>query len=286
MELLLLSAGKADKTWNGPKADRPLRTKGKRQAQKTGAWMACADLRPDRCLAEPGHRARVTAEKALKAGGWTASGIGTWDRSPVFPSMSERILLVARPKSVTALLRSFSLDLKVKPGTLIHLVLDKGQSKLGQIIDPDSLPDMFPYPAPNGSDRRERPAYYYTQSAAVPYRGSGPDTQILIVGSSSGRHWVVPKGIVEPGLSPAASAAVEAREEAGVLGHTTPAAIGAYTYQKWGADCHVTVYAMEVTHVIPTSAWEENHRVRRWVSKPEAMTLLNQPQMRAMVAAI
>lgn len=286
MDLFILTAGKADKTWTGSKADRPLRTKGKRQAQKIGAWLARTGLRPDKCYAEPGLRSQVTAEKALKAGGGTAETIGTWTPHSAIPGASERLLLVVRPKTARNVLRGFTLNTTCRPGTLIHIALHGPQARLVQSVMSNSLPDLFPYPGPDGPDHRERPAYYYTQSAAIPYRGSGRDTQILIVGSSSRRHWVVPKGIVEPGLSPAGSAAVEAREEAGVLGPINPTPIGEYTYQKWGADCHVTVFAMKVMQVIPDSDWEENHRERRWVSRDEAIALLKQTQLHAMIARI
>ena len=96
----------------------------------------------------------------------------------------------------------------------------------------------------------------------------------------------MPKGIVEPGLSPAASAMIEAREEAGVDGKASDKPLGAYVYEKWGAPCNVSVYAMEVSHVLQDSAWEESHRSRRWVSAEEAAELLNEPAFKDILALI
>jgi 8-oxo-dGTP pyrophosphatase MutT (NUDIX family) len=42
--------------------------------------------------------------------------------------------------------------------------------------------------------------------------------EVLLIGSSKGTHWVIPKGIHEPGLSATESASHEALEEAGVKG--------------------------------------------------------------------
>lgn len=287
MELLILCAGSADKSWAGLKSQRPLRTKGKRQAQKIGAWMGQEDLRPDIVLTTLDLRARVSAEKALKAAGWTARNIQqsaalSEGSLPELPNAG-RVLLVAPPGKVRILAKGLGLDVEVAASVLIQLLYNRGRASLTARVDPRGLPDLFPYPAPNGSERRERPAYYYTQSAVIPYRLTAKGKKIMIVGSSSGRHWVVPKGIVEPGLGPAASAAVEAREEAGVEGRIAPEPIGAFSYEKWGATCQVEVFAMEVTQVLADEEWEEKHRTRRWVSPAEAATLLHQPAFQPMI---
>jgi phosphohistidine phosphatase len=62
------------------------------------------------------------------------------------------------------------------------------------------------------------PNWIYTQSAILPYRLRGDDLEVLVITSRKGTRWVLPKGIVEPGMTAAASAAKEAMEEAGVEG--------------------------------------------------------------------
>lgn len=290
MQMMLLCAGARDKMWAGPKTACPLRTRGKRQAQKIGSWLGTKDLRPDTVLTEQTIRARVTAEKALKAAGLTANGIeASKDMSDGhLPSFSDeaRVLLVAAPKCVKALAARCSLEVETRPGMLFIVETRNGQASLRECVDSRNLPDLFPYPPPDGPERRPRPAYYYTQSAVIPFRRTERGPEILIVGSSSGRHWVVPKGIVEPGLSPARSAMIDAREEAGVEGTTGDTPLGSYTYAKWGATCTVAVYAMEVSRVLPDSAWEESHRNRRWVLVAEAAELLNEPAFKELVRQI
>lgn len=290
MELLILCAGAADKSWTGEKSRRPLRSKGKRQAQKIGAWMGRKGLHPDAVLTSSDLRARVTAEKALKAAGWTARNIQGSNAlaSGSLPDLpaAGRVLIVAPASNVRSLMDQFGLAPDLAPGALIRLSHQQDRTCLIARVDPQDLPDLFPYPAPDGPDRRERPAYYYTQSAVIPYRLTSEGKEILIVGSSSGRHWVVPKGIVEPGLSPAASATVEAREEAGVEGRVDDGPLGTFSYEKWGATCQVEVFAMEVTRVLSDEEWEEKHRTRKWVSPTEAAALLHQPEFRTMVLEI
>lgn len=290
MQMLLFCAGARDKTWAGSKTACPLRTKGKRQAQKIGCWLGRNDLHPDSVLTEPTLRAQVTAEKALKAAGWAARNILVSENLsqgcvPTF-SGENRVLLVAAPKRVKAVAAQLSLETQPRPGLLLIVQAQNGRARLRQCVDPQDLPDLFPYPSPDGPERRPRPAYYYTQSAVIPYRRTKAGAEILIVGSSSGRHWVVPKGIIEPGLSPSRSAQIEAREEAGVEGSTGDTPIGSYTYEKWGAPCKVAVFAMEVSCVLPDGAWEEKHRNRRWVTRNEAADLLNEPAFKALLPLI
>ncbi len=290
MELLLLCAGAGDKTWTGPASDSPLRSKAKRRAQRTGAFMGRAGLRPDAVLTASDKRSRVSAEKALKAAGWTARGLQpspalSGGHLPDLPDVP-RVLLAARSGTIRTLMRRLGLEPEAGPGDLFVLSLRHGKAGLKTHVDPKGLPDLFPYPAPDGPGRRERPAYYYTQSAVIPFRRTGRGTEILIVGSSSGRHWVVPKGIVEPGLGPAASAQTEAREEAGVEGRIGNNPLGHFTYEKWGATCDVEVFAMEVIRVLPDGEWEERHRQRRWVPASEAASLLHQPAFSNMILRI
>ncbi|MEM9635332.1 MAG: NUDIX domain-containing protein [Pseudomonadota bacterium] len=290
MILLILCAGSADKAFSGPKSRRPLRTRGKRQAQKMGAWLGKHRLAPDLVMTSSDLRSKVTAQKALKAAGWTARDIkeGKELSAGCLPKLSGggTKLLVLPGKSAEVLLKKLDFDPEVAPGVLYHLADRSGKICLIERIDPQDLPGLFPYPAPDGRELRERPAYYYTQSAVIPYRRVGGETEILIVGSSSGRHWVVPKGIVEPGLDPAASAEVEAREEAGIKGKVGEKPLGTFAYEKWGAVCQVSVYAMEVTDVIPDETWEERHRCRKWVPAASAGQILHQPAFSPMISEI
>ena len=107
--------------------------------------------------------------------------------------------------------------------------------------------------------------------------------EILVIASSKKHHLVVPKGIKDPGLSPQASAAKEAREEAGVEGEIADNALGSYCYEKWGASCTVAVYPMKVTRMIADDEWEECHRGRQWLSVKKAAAQVKQKQLGPMI---
>lgn len=108
-----------------------------------------------------------------------------------------------------------------------------------------------------------KPDYWYKQSAVIPYRKRDGKTKILLITSRSKNKWIIPKGIIEPELSPQKSAAKEALEEAGVVGKVDAGIIATYKYKKWGGICEVQVYAMRVNEIL--NEWEEDFRNRKWI---------------------
>lgn len=312
-ELLLLRHGKSDWDTDTDDFNRPLKDRGKRGAQRIGVWLLKHKLIPDLVIASPAERALITAEKCCKAMGIPASNIEQDKRIyhagpdqllevlASCPPGAKRVMLVGHNPGMEQLLRELAdptpetpEDGKLMPtATLAHLgvpddwhSLDRGAAKLLQLVRGSSLPKKFPFPSPNGEEQRDRPAYYYTQSSVIPYRMTDKGLELLIVRSSQNKHWVVPKGIAEPGLSLQESAHQEAWEEAGVEGRVHDEPIGSYSYPKWGATCTVTVYPMEVRRQLPQTEWEERHRGREWVSADQAAELLRQDELGPLVSAL
>lgn len=298
-EIVLLCHGKAKKGTDD--ITRQLKSKSKRQAQKLGAWMREQGVEPDVSLASPTERALVTAQKALKAGGWTAQHIVTDLRlyeAPVAGHLaalrdqaSARMLCVGHPKALTDVLRHLAPDgPALGHGTLARLslsdgVLQAGAARVEQVVAAEDLPEGFAYPGPGGTERRARPAYYYTQSAALPYRHRGGVLEVLLITSGSGQKWGIPKGICEPGLTAQASAAQEALEEAGVEGKVHPNSVGRYELVKWGATCSVDIYPMAVTTLLPDSERDESHRHRIWLALDKAAACVDHPDLARIIAS-
>ena len=108
---------------------------------------------------------------------------------------------------------------------------------------------------------------------------------VLLITSRSGKRWVIPKGVVEPNLSPAESAAKEAWEEAGVRGSVRPESVGSYQYQKWGGTCTVEVFVLDVE--LPADTWpEQEQRQRRWFDVNEAAGTVREEDLAAMIRAL
>lgn len=129
------------------------------------------------------------------------------------------------------------------------------------------------------------PRWIYRQSAALPYRLRDDALEVLVITSRKGKRWVLPKGIVEPGMTAAASAAKEAREEAGVEGWILQQGIGTYERKKWGGICEVEVFPMEVTS--EQRQWPESAiRRREWVTLDEAQKRLGEETLRQILCRL
>ena len=126
------------------------------------------------------------------------------------------------------------------------------------------------------------PDHFYNQSAVLPYRIREGQVEILLITSRRKKRWVLPKGVVEPGLSPADSAVKEAWEEAGLQGTVSSQRMGSYEYDKWGGVCSVQVFPMLVDHLAET--WPESHRDRKWFEVAEAASRVDEPELRAIIA--
>jgi len=138
-------------------------------------------------------------------------------------------------------------------------------------------PDPFP-----PDEQAENPPEYYRQSGVIPYRRDPDGIRLLLITSRGRKRWVIPKGICEPHLSPAESAAAEAYEEAGIRGRTSVASVGSYTYSKWGGTCVVEVYLLQVEEVL--AQWPESaDRTREWVRPEEAASRVNEPALQALL---
>lgn len=131
---------------------------------------------------------------------------------------------------------------------------------------------------------QKKPDYYYNQSAVIPYRGRSDNLEILMITSRKKKRWVIPKGIIEPDLTPTDSAAKEALEEAGLEGRVCPVPLGTYRYKKWGGTCQVEVFAMEVDKMLDN--WLENHRDREWVSLRAAISRVQENRLKRIIESL
>ncbi|NTV02860.1 MAG: NUDIX hydrolase [Chlorobiaceae bacterium] len=119
----------------------------------------------------------------------------------------------------------------------------------------------------------------YLQSGVLPMTGDGV---MLITARRSGK-WIIPKGHIEKGMTPAESAAKEAWEEAGVSGRVGAEPIGTYRYRRSRGLYSVEIYPLEVMEI--HEDWLERQFRRRMVVSPsEAVALLSNDELRAVVA--
>ncbi len=133
--------------------------------------------------------------------------------------------------------------------------------------------------------RRDRKVQY----AALPYRQGPQGLEVLLITSRGTGRWVAPKGWPMKDRAPHEAAAQEALEEAGVEGEVSPEPLGGFGYLKRlksGRDrpVQVTVFPLKVT--AEHAHWKEAHeRTRRWFAPAEAASLVNEAELRRLIAA-
>ena len=117
------------------------------------------------------------------------------------------------------------------------------------------------------------------QVAALPIRTKNGQVQVLLVTTRGCGAWIIPKGCRSRKLNDAATAAREAREEAGVVGQVKSQPVGKYLHQRRDGSHEVAVYELEVSS--QRRKWPECRiRKRRWVTVKEACNLTSQPGLR------
>ncbi|HEV2531429.1 NUDIX hydrolase [Phenylobacterium sp.] len=126
------------------------------------------------------------------------------------------------------------------------------------------------------------------QFAALPWRRTEAGVEVLLITSRETRRWVIPKGWGKKGESASIAAAREALEETGVGGRLDATPLGHYRYQKQLKSgrlqrVRVAVYALEVVH--EHEDWPEKAiREKFWTTIAEAATLVDEPELRALIA--
>jgi len=121
------------------------------------------------------------------------------------------------------------------------------------------------------------------QVAVLPFRRSAEgELSLLLMTSRQTRRFVIPKGWPMAGKPDWKAAALEAKQEAGLLGSTDHEPLGAYRYwkrlQSIFVPVHVSVYLLQVTEELPR--WRERgQRERAWVSLEQARMLIDEPEL-------
>ena len=313
-ELILLRHGKSDWSADCSDFDRPLKKRGKRGAQRIGAYLHDSGVRPDLVISSPAKRAKQTAKQCVKAMGLSADSIvyskHLYESNvfTLFNSIKQQsadissILLVGHNPSLADLLSYLSdhillagNDGKLLPtATMARMsfnatswqVIEPRSGTINEIKRAKELGYLFPAKIGGELVLRKRPNYYYCQSAVIPFRATETGVEVLLIGSNGKKHWIVPKGIVEPGLSSKDSAEKEAYEEAGIEGFVAPAKLGTATIEKWGNNCSVEIFAMRVNRVLPEEHWPESHRGRQWLAIDAAVEVIENKYLVPFILAL
>lgn len=117
------------------------------------------------------------------------------------------------------------------------------------------------------------------QSGAICLNGH----KVVLVTSSSGKRWVIPKGHLEASdHSSRSRAKAEAWEEAGVTGEPATEPLGTFDYSKKGKTHRVEVFLME--NCLLADDWPEAERRQRVVVPLDlAIDFVDEPELKAIL---
>ena len=119
------------------------------------------------------------------------------------------------------------------------------------------------------------------QVAALPVMYDATGTlRVMLVASRETKRLIIPKGWSKKGHKDCRAAAIEAQEEAGLIGKVQPNPIGSYTYWKRFQDrsvlCKVKVFPLEVTGQLVD--WpEKGQREGIWLLADDAVEAVGEP---------
>jgi 8-oxo-dGTP pyrophosphatase MutT (NUDIX family) len=127
------------------------------------------------------------------------------------------------------------------------------------------------------------------QIAALCWRKKRGGIEVLLITSRDTGRWVIPKGWPMDGRASHEAAAIEAWEEAGVQGETSPTALGVFSYQKAYASkpsvtCEVEVFPLRVAKLMSNFP-EQDQRRRKWFSMKKAAKSVHEDGLQAIFLA-
>lgn len=136
-------------------------------------------------------------------------------------------------------------------------------------------------PKPKAKAKTKSKPKLRRQVAALPIRNDAQGhLRVMLMTSRETKRLIVPKGWPMKGRKDHRAAAIEAMEEAGLVGRIHRKSLGSYVYWKRLKDrfdlCRVKVFVLEVDRQLPV--WrEQEQRQMGWLLTDDAADLVDDP---------
>jgi len=119
-----------------------------------------------------------------------------------------------------------------------------------------------------------------THAGAVVFRQRNDEVLYLVVSSSDGLNWVLPKGHIDPGETPEIAALRELEEEAGIIGEIV-VPLSTRDFLKNGKEAAVKFFLVRETGATEstegrTLRWEEEAAAQQLLTFAEAREALSE----------
>jgi 8-oxo-dGTP pyrophosphatase MutT (NUDIX family) len=127
------------------------------------------------------------------------------------------------------------------------------------------------------------------QYAALPFRKHQNRLEVLLITTRTKRRWSVPKGWPIERETPHGTAAIEAFEEAGLIGKIAAVEVGRFKHRrqskKQDVKCDVRIFPLQV--LTEEADWpEKGQRRRLWVSHRAAARLVHKTGLKKAIQSL
>ena len=117
-----------------------------------------------------------------------------------------------------------------------------------------------------------------THAGCVVYRNDDNRVRFLVISSSTGEHWVLPKGHIDPGETPEVAALRELEEETGVIGKIIRP-LSVQSFEMRGREVVIQYFLVRMTEIKEASEnrellWKELKDAREKLSFIEGKNAL------------
>ncbi|MDZ7723811.1 MAG: NUDIX domain-containing protein [candidate division KSB1 bacterium] len=130
------------------------------------------------------------------------------------------------------------------------------------------------------ASKKKKKLQYETRIGVIPFMMVRNDLMVMLVTakSTADTTWIVPKGKIEPDMTKAESAELEAFEEAGVHGHLYEEVLDSFTFSRRGRPVRVSLFPLRILQIVNPSDWVENKlRRRTLVTVHQAVQMVGYP---------
>lgn len=130
----------------------------------------------------------------------------------------------------------------------------------------------------------------YTQIAALPYIFIKDELMICLITTRETKRLIIPKGWPKIGVPSYEMAAIEAKEEAGLIGSIDKKSIGTYNYKKRlhifaRITCEVKIYPLKVDQQLIDFP-EKTQRTLHWLTIKEAAEQVSEADLAKLLLSL
>lgn len=127
--------------------------------------------------------------------------------------------------------------------------------------------------------------FNFHQSGIIPFQRKGKELKILLITTRRNKKWTIPKGFVDPNLSPLESAKKESFEEAGITHYKEDFPLGELLIHKKIGSIKLDMFAGQVDSLVDVYP-EYGVRKREWFTLTDAAEIISNKEIAKLLLSL